>query len=34
MLMFAANQGHNDIIEYLLSLKADINEASQVMAFL
>ena len=30
MMLFAANEGHTDIVEYLLALKADINEVSRV----
>ena len=30
MMLFAANEGHKDIVEYLLGLKADINEVSRV----
>ena len=32
MMLFAANEGHTDIVEYLMSLKADINEVSRVSA--
>ena len=34
MLMFAANEGYLDIVEWLISLKADINELSRVSSFL
>jgi hypothetical protein len=30
MLLFAANEGHLDIIEYLLKLKVDVNEVTRV----
>jgi ankyrin repeat protein len=34
MMLFAANEGHTDIVEYLLGLKADINEVSRVSSII